>query len=171
VQLLDEGNFEFWLAMHAPDIEYVAHIQSDIVQDKAGLDKPHQLTCLAERAQTLQLRVLKIRTGLQQTEVPASRTVRLISSVRVREAESNHAYHVRSAFILYRNQRHRDGAFSMGCRRVASEHHLNIGVKHNAVAAHCRRNARISHRRVAQVEGFSVYPQQSLLERKPVDSQ
>ena len=115
-QLLDEGRFESWLEMHSPDIEYVAHIQSDVVDEEAERNTSHRLSYLAENVQTLRLRVLKIRTGLQQTEIPASRTVRLISNVRVQTTELAQTYDVHSAFLLYRNHRQRDVEILAGHR-------------------------------------------------------
>jgi 3-phenylpropionate/cinnamic acid dioxygenase small subunit len=63
------------------------------------------------------LRVAKIRTGLQQTENPPSRTVRMISNVQVEPMAGSDDRTVRSAFLLYRQRRQRQVEILAGHRR------------------------------------------------------
>jgi 3-phenylpropionate/cinnamic acid dioxygenase small subunit len=51
---------------------------------------------------------MKIRTGRTQAEVPASRTVRIVSNVRVDPADEAGAHSVSSAFLIYRHRHQRD---------------------------------------------------------------
>ena len=112
--MLDEGRFEDWLNILSPELRYTVHIQQDTAPDWQD-SAPHRLVYMDETFQTLQLRVLKIRTGLQQTELPRSRTVRSISNVLVEE-KTRGQYFVKSAFILYRNHRQRDVEILAGHR-------------------------------------------------------
>jgi 3-phenylpropionate/cinnamic acid dioxygenase small subunit len=112
--MLDEGRFEDWLNLLSPKLRYTVHIQQDTAvdwQDSAS----QRLVYMDEDYGSMQLRVLKIRTNLPQTEVPRSRTVRSISNVLVEE-EVPGTYTVRSAFLLYRNHRQRDTELLAGHR-------------------------------------------------------
>ena len=111
-RLLDDGKFEDWLAMLSEEIEYTAQIQSDLAHDASP--PQHSISYLAENFGTLSLRVAKIRTGLQQTELPASRTVRLVNNVVVISGVDD--LEVQSAFMLYRNHRQRDVEILAGHR-------------------------------------------------------
>lgn len=112
--MLDEGRFEDWLELLSPELRYTVHIQQDTApdwQDTAA----QRLVYMDENFGSMQLRVLKLRTNLPQTELPRSRTVRLISNVMVEERASA-AFTVRSAFVLYRNHRQRDTELLAGHR-------------------------------------------------------
>jgi 3-phenylpropionate/cinnamic acid dioxygenase small subunit len=122
-ELLDEGRYEEWLGLLADDIRYVAPIQQDLDPDATPVRAEdasaprHELTYLHETSFSLQMRVAKIRTGMQQTEVPPSRTVRLISNVQVGAGVDADSQIVRSAFILYRQRRQRQVEILAGRRR------------------------------------------------------
>lgn len=106
---LDDGDFEAWLAMMHPEIEYVAPIRQDLAP--AGDEPPppgHRLAFFTENITTLAARVAKVRTGLLQTEVPSSRVVRLITNVIVSPGDEAGRRPVRSAFLVHRQHRQRD---------------------------------------------------------------
>ena len=105
--LLDDGRYEDWLALLDPEIRYIAPIPVDTMGDPSGADAGPGLCLFDDGLGQLQLRIAKIRTGLAQTENPASRTVRLIGTVTVDATETPDEHLVRSAFILYRHRRQR----------------------------------------------------------------
>ncbi len=112
---LDEGRYEDWLAMLSPELRYTVHIQQDTAPDWHD-EEEHRLVYMDETFPTMQLRVMKIRTELSQTEVPRSRTVRSVSNVLV-DAQADGTLLVKSAFLLYRNHRQRDTELLAGHRR------------------------------------------------------
>ncbi len=112
--MLDEGRFEDWLDLLSPELRYTVHIQQDTADNWQDSSK-QRLVYMDENFGSMQLRVLKLRTNLPQTELPRSRTVRTISNVLV-EAQGSGAYLVRSAFLLYRNHRQRDTELLAGHR-------------------------------------------------------
>lgn len=112
--MLDEGRFEDWLNLLSPELRYTVHIQQDVAPD--WQDTANQrLVYMDENFGSMQLRVLKLRTNLPQTELPRSRTVRIISNVMV-DQEAPGIFAVRSAFLLYRNHRQRDTELLAGHR-------------------------------------------------------
>jgi len=122
-ELLDTGRYEEWLALLADDVRYVAPIAQDLdpFAEPGGTNGPaevhHELTYLYESRASVMLRVAKIRTGLQQTEIPPSRTVRLINNVQVEPIAGSDDRAVRSAFLLYRQRRQRQVEILAGHRR------------------------------------------------------
>ncbi len=120
---LDTGRYEDWLALLADEVRYVAPIAQDLdpYAEPERANEPaearHELTYLYESRGSLMLRVAKIRTGLQQTENPPSRTVRMISNVQVEAIAGSDDHAVRSAFLLYRQRRQRQVEILAGHRR------------------------------------------------------
>ena len=108
-QLLDDGRYEDWLDLLDPDIRYVAKIRADELGHMTRPPDAPVLSYFDDGLEQLQVRVAKIRTGLPQSEHPASRTVRLIGTVTVEAPVSDRPdiHSVRSAFILYRHRRQR----------------------------------------------------------------
>jgi ethylbenzene dioxygenase beta subunit len=122
-ELLDAGRYEEWLELLSDDVRYVAPIAQDLdpyVEPEATNESGevnHELTYLYESRGSLMLRVAKIRTGLQQTENPPSRTVRMIGNVQVEPIAGADDCTVRSAFLLYRQRRQRQVEILAGHRR------------------------------------------------------
>lgn len=107
---LDDGEYEAWLAMLHPEIEYVAPIRQDLApaQPGSGPALEHRLAFFTENIMTLHGRVAKLRTGLMQTEVPPSRVVRLVTNVLVDPQDPHGRRPVRSAILVHRQHRQRD---------------------------------------------------------------
>ena len=105
--LLDDGRYEEWLGLLDPDIRYRSPIPADELGEMARPDGTPTLSLFDDGLGQLQLRVAKIRTGLAQTEIPASRTVRMIGTVVVASETAPDEHPVRSAFVLYRHRRQR----------------------------------------------------------------
>jgi 3-phenylpropionate/cinnamic acid dioxygenase small subunit len=104
-RVLDDGDFDAWLAMLADDLTYVAPVYEEADTPAEGL----RLTFFDENKMTLSMRVMKIRTGLPQTEVPASQTVRLVTNVLLEgDVDAGDEQMVQSAFLLHRHRRQRE---------------------------------------------------------------
>jgi 3-phenylpropionate/cinnamic acid dioxygenase small subunit len=113
-RLLDDGRFEEWLELLADDLEYVAPIEPEV--DGSLHPTGPTLTYFDDDLGLLQTRVMKIRTGLVQSEVPASRTVRIISNVIIEPADGAGGRPVSSAFLIYRHRHQRDVEIIAGHR-------------------------------------------------------
>ena len=117
--LLDIGDYEGWLALLDPEVVYTAPIPSDELRHGDSTAVPGselRLRYFNDNLGLLQVRVAKIRTGLPQTEQPASRCVRLISNVAVLAETAPGEHPVRSAFVLYRHRRQRQVEILAGHR-------------------------------------------------------
>lgn len=78
-RLLDEGRFEEWLELFAPQCVYW-------VPAKPGASDPRrEVTVAFDDRRRLEDRIYRLRTGSAWSQAPASRTVRLVSNVEVFE--------------------------------------------------------------------------------------
>jgi 3-phenylpropionate/cinnamic acid dioxygenase small subunit len=79
-RLLDQGRFEDWLALFAQDcIVWVPAAET------AG-DPRREVAIYFDDRRRLEDRIFRLRTGKAWSQVPASRTVRMVSNVEVFEA-------------------------------------------------------------------------------------
>jgi 3-phenylpropionate/cinnamic acid dioxygenase small subunit len=93
-RLLDQGRFEDWLGMYAPECLYW-------VPGAPGGGDPRREVALAfDDRRQLEGRIYRVRTGYAWSQVPQSRTVRLISNVEVFRADAAAVLMVRSNFLL-----------------------------------------------------------------------
>jgi benzoate/toluate 1,2-dioxygenase beta subunit len=79
-RLLDEGRFEDWLALYAD--ECVVWVPA---AERPG-DPRREVTVFFDDRQRLEDRIFRLRTGKAWSQVPPSRTVRLVSNVEVYRA-------------------------------------------------------------------------------------
>lgn len=78
-RLLDEGRFEEWLELFAPQCAYW-------VPARPGAGDPRrEVTVAFDDRRRLEDRIYRLRTGSAWSQAPASRTVRLVSNVEVFE--------------------------------------------------------------------------------------
>lgn len=88
-RLLDQGRFEEWLALFAPQCVYW-------VPGTPGAGDPRrEVTVAFDDRRRLEDRIYRLRTGSAWSQAPASRTVRLVSNVEVFDNMM-----VRSNFLL-----------------------------------------------------------------------
>ena len=92
-RLLDEGRFEDWLALYAE--QCVVWVPA---AERPG-DPRREVTVFFDDRQRLQDRIFRLRTGKAWSQVPASRTVRLVSNVEVFRAAGR--LMVRSNLVLH----------------------------------------------------------------------
>ncbi len=109
--LLDERQYEDWLALVADDVRYWMPMRRNVKVDdiereftREGLD----ISWFDEGKETLTRRVRQIQTGVHWAEEPVSRISHMVSNVRLLEASPSWAdpveVTVRCRFLIYRNR-------------------------------------------------------------------
>lgn len=78
-RLLDEGRFEEWLELFAPQCVYW------VPATPGAGDPRREVTVAFDDRRRLEDRIYRLRTGSAWSQAPASRTVRLVSNVEVFE--------------------------------------------------------------------------------------
>jgi p-cumate 2,3-dioxygenase beta subunit len=96
--LLDEWRLEAWLALMAPDARYLVP-----PLDAPDADHRDTLFLIADDRRTLASRVRQLLSGTTWAENPRSRTRRLITNVRILEADDREA-RVTANFAVWRLQ-------------------------------------------------------------------
>lgn len=115
--LLDDGEFEEWLALMAEDVEYFMPTRATVSRsDGAGFSE--SMGHFDETRDSLRLRVRRLTESANAwTESPPSRTRHLISNVTVDETDVVGEYAVRSALLLLRNRLHHSAFDTIPCTR------------------------------------------------------
>jgi len=99
-RLLDQGDFDSWLALMAADISYTMPTRRD-VNPKDGRGFAHDFGLFAENHASLSARVARLKTDQAWAEQPRSRTRHFISNVLI-ERTSGGEYQATAAFMLSR---------------------------------------------------------------------
>jgi 3-phenylpropionate/cinnamic acid dioxygenase small subunit len=100
--LLDRRQFEPWLGLLHPDLQYVIPVRLTVNSDELDAEfSPHSVHS-SDSYQSIEMRVRRLQTEHAFAENPPSRTNRLISNIAVR-AHDEHDTDVRSKFLLYRS--------------------------------------------------------------------
>jgi 3-phenylpropionate/cinnamic acid dioxygenase small subunit len=124
--LLDDSRFEEWTQLLAPEISYRAPIRRNVTDSKlagnpAAFSGDHELSHFNEDADSIRVRLLRLRSGAAWSEDPPSRTRRMIGNVVVAHTDSGpdneNEYDVRSAFLVHRVRMDRDVELYAGERR------------------------------------------------------
>jgi benzoate/toluate 1,2-dioxygenase beta subunit len=92
-RLLDEGRFEEWLELFAPQCVYW------VPAKPAAGDPRREVTVAFDDRRRLEDRIYRLRTGSAWSQAPASRTVRLVSNVEAFDGGKD-ALMVRSTFMI-----------------------------------------------------------------------
>ena len=93
-RLLDQLDFDNWLAMYAPECIYWVPGTPD-----AG-DPRREIAISFDDRRRMEDRIYRLRTGYAWSQAPKSRTVRMISNVEVFAAKPDDARMVRSNFLI-----------------------------------------------------------------------
>jgi 3-phenylpropionate/cinnamic acid dioxygenase small subunit len=93
-RLLDQLNFDEWLAMYAPECIYWVPATTE-----AG-DPRREVAISFDDRRRMEDRIFRLRTGYAWSQAPKSRTVRMVSNVEVFPAGDAHARMVRSNFLI-----------------------------------------------------------------------
>jgi 3-phenylpropionate/cinnamic acid dioxygenase small subunit len=99
-RMLDQGEFNSWLALMAPEIIYTMPTRT-AVNPKDGQGFDHDFGLFAENHASLSARVARLNTDQAWAEQPRSRTRHFVSNIIV-ERESNTDLKVTAAFMLTR---------------------------------------------------------------------
>ena len=91
-RLLDQLEFDAWLAMYAPECIYW------VPATPAGGDPRREVAISFDDRRRMEDRVFRLRTGYAWSQAPKSRTVRMVSNVEVFAA--GEARMVRSNFLI-----------------------------------------------------------------------
>ena len=93
-RLLDQGQFEAWLSLYAPECLYW------VPATPRGGDPRKEVAIAFDDRRRLEDRIYRLRTGYAWSQVPPSRTARLVSNVEVFGTEQRSVYMVRSTFVI-----------------------------------------------------------------------
>ncbi|MGW1976585.1 aromatic-ring-hydroxylating dioxygenase subunit beta [Streptomyces sp. NPDC001889] len=114
-RLLDEGREEEWFKLLADDLLYTIPIRQAAEPRSAEVDR--KAFRLRDTKADIRLRLNRLATNHAYSEVPPSRTMRLVGSVTVTTGQWHGLLEVSSALLLYR-QRGIDPHFDLiPCRR------------------------------------------------------
>ena len=92
-RLLDEGRFEDWLALFTDECLFW-------VPGAPGGDPKREIAVCFDDRRQLEGRIYRLRTGYAWSQVPQSRTSRIVSNVEVFCGESAAVWMVRSSFLI-----------------------------------------------------------------------
>ena len=93
-RLLDQGQFEEWLTLYTPECLYW------VPATPGGGDPRKEVAIAFDDRRRLEDRVYRLRTGYAWSQVPPSRTGRLVSNVEVFGTDRHSTYMVRSTFVI-----------------------------------------------------------------------
>lgn len=115
-RLLDEQRFEDWLALFAPECLYWVPGTTN-----AGDPRKEVSVSFDDRRQ-LEGRIYRLRTGYAWSQVPASRTARLVSNVEVFRTAKASTLMVRSTFLISEFRAGEARVLSGWCGHRLAEH-------------------------------------------------
>ena len=92
-RLLDEGRFEDWLALFASECLFW-------VPGSPGGDPKREIAVAFDDRRQLEGRIYRLRTGYAWSQVPQSRTSRIVSNVEAFRGDSDAVCMVRSGFLI-----------------------------------------------------------------------
>ena len=109
--LLDERQYDEWLALLAEDVRYWMPMRRNVKLDDREREftrEGRDISWFDEGKETLTRRVRQIQTGIHWAEEPVSRISHLISNIQLLEANPSASEHaeisVRCRFLVYRNR-------------------------------------------------------------------
>ena len=115
-RMLEDNRFDEWLDCFSDDVRYWMPIQESTDGSSAAGEEPDTFALFDDDRKSLELRVLRIKTGDAHAEVPPSTTQRLITNITVEPAAADHSLSVRSNFLVYQERRGRHGVTFFGKR-------------------------------------------------------
>ncbi len=115
--LLDNDQYEDWLALMAEDIRYWGPVRQDLDRGEEDFYRSHLLTHFDEDRITMGLRVARLRTGSAHAEEPPSRVRHFVSNVRIMAAPTPDEVRVASNFMVFRSRSGREEYCFVGSRR------------------------------------------------------
>ena len=115
-RLLEDNRFDDWLNCFAEDVRYWMPVQESTNGLVGSAIDSDNFALFDEDRKSLELRVLRIKTGDAHAEVPPSTTLRLVTNITVEPAASDGSLRVRSNFMVYQERRGQHGVTFFGKR-------------------------------------------------------
>ena len=122
-EALDERNFEDWLDMLADDIRYWMPMRRNVKAselDREFTREGQDINWFDEGKETLERRVMQIRTGVHWAEEPLSRICHFVTNVQLLNATPSASdpteVSVKCRFLIYRNRVQTETDFLIGKR-------------------------------------------------------
>ena len=122
-EALDERNFEDWLDMLADDIRYWMPMRRNVKANELGREftrEGQDINWFDEGKETLERRVMQIRTGVHWAEAPLSRICHFVTNVQLLSATPSASdpteVSVKCRFLIYRNRVQTETDFLIGKR-------------------------------------------------------
>lgn len=123
-ELIDSRRFEEWLNVLTEDFRIHMPMTRNVRHDQSASEKTREkadMNWFDEGKETLRQRVQQIATGLHWAEEPRSRTVHMITNVRLVDAPPEEAgsrsVTVASAIMVYRNRGLDETDYMVGRRK------------------------------------------------------
>jgi 3-phenylpropionate/cinnamic acid dioxygenase small subunit len=114
-RMLEDNRFDDWLNCFSDDVRYWMPIQES-TDGSLQSAEPDTFALFDDDKKSLELRVLRIKTGEAHAEVPPSTTQRLITNVTVDRNGSEDSLRVRSSVMVYQERRGLHGVTFFGRR-------------------------------------------------------
>jgi 3-phenylpropionate/cinnamic acid dioxygenase small subunit len=117
-RLLEDNCFDEWLASFSEDVRYWMPVRQNIDASASDESRLDTFALFDDDKQSLELRVLRIKTGEAHAEVPPSVTQRFITNIMAQPATANR-FKVYSNFMVYQERRGLHGIAFYGRREDA----------------------------------------------------
>jgi dibenzofuran dioxygenase beta subunit len=115
-RLLEQNRFEDWLRLLADDIRYWMPVREVLEKPADENEQNKSFALYDDDKRSLELRALRLDTGLAHAEAPPSTTQRLITNVLAEPADKGGEFRVSSNFLVYQERRGRHSSTYVGRR-------------------------------------------------------
>jgi 3-phenylpropionate/cinnamic acid dioxygenase small subunit len=115
-RMLEDNRFDDWLQCFSDDVRYWMPIQESTDGSSRSAKQFDTFALFDDDKKSLELRVLRIKTGDAHAEVPPSTTQRLVTNITIEPAATDHSLRVRSNFMVYQERRGQHGVTFFGRR-------------------------------------------------------
>ena len=114
-RMLEDNRFDDWLKCFSDDVRYWMPIQESTGRSSEP-EESDTFALFDDDKKSLELRVLRIKTGDAHAEVPPSTTQRLVTNITVEPDAAHDSLRVRSNFMVYQERRGQHGVTFFGKR-------------------------------------------------------
>jgi 3-phenylpropionate/cinnamic acid dioxygenase small subunit len=115
-RMLEDNRFDDWLNCLSDDVRYWMPIRESTDGSSGSGKESDTFALFDDDKKSLELRVLRIKTGDAHAEVPPSTTQRLVTNIAVEPAAADDSLRVRSNFMVYQERRGLHGVTFFGKR-------------------------------------------------------
>jgi 3-phenylpropionate/cinnamic acid dioxygenase small subunit len=114
-RMLEDNRFDEWMSCFSDDVHYYMPVRQNAEAAVGDQDEIGAFALFDDDRQSLELRILRIKTGQAHAEVPFSVTQRFITNVTARPVDGN-AVQAYSNFMIYQERRGQHGVTFYGRR-------------------------------------------------------